>query len=51
VDRISEYLKALSNFFLRKPRDFEMINGEVRRKIEELEAALESLKRTQREIA
>ena len=39
----SEYLKALNNLlFLRKPRGLEVINGEARKRIEELEAELKA---------
>ena len=41
----TEYLKALNALlFLRKPRGLEIINGEARRRIEELEAEIKRLK-------
>ena len=41
----SEYLKALNNLlFLKKPRGLEIINGQARKRIEELEAEIRRLK-------
>ena len=47
----SEYLKAVNNLlFLRKPRGLEIINGEARKRIEELEKQLKEQQETIRSL-